>query len=492
MMLPSPVTMLLLLLSVLLLQCAEAKVVDIRAEAYHIVSKHNQARRSGEITASNMHEMRWDEELARRASDWAERCEYRRPGRDRSGRMLNANLYFMSNHVYGNRSIHRMVDRAVETWRRSRDRYDYSNHCGRACSYVQMIMARTDRIGCALSLCEDVPAGNLVVDYGSLFVCYYYPGENLLDSYPYSRGQACSRCSAGMDCRDKLCRTPGVEIVPRDLLPANFRIRPQAITEYRDKLTRDETISLRDSHNKMREGNRVETNLAWDSYLQRWAEWIVHCKVDYPGPKHTYTNFERLEQGTNVYNVVSKWSKEEYNTNLVMEHGCRTPQDNAKCNHFTNILDSSLTSMACAARDCGEGTRQLVCLYDNSSVRPARRTSTRRTDPYAQRRYDPQTQRRRYDPRTNPRRYDPRRDQRTEAARRYDPRYDTRYNRDRRTDYDEEQRRLYEEQRRRRYEEQRRRAEEERRREEEERRRREDQERRRREYEERRRAGRLI
>ena len=35
------------------------------------------------------------------------------------------------------------------------------------------------------------------------------PRMNLLNSYPYSRGRACSRCPRGTQCRDKLCYRPG-------------------------------------------------------------------------------------------------------------------------------------------------------------------------------------------------------------------------------------------------------------------------------------------
>ncbi|RUS79028.1 hypothetical protein EGW08_013211, partial [Elysia chlorotica] len=434
---------------------------------------------------------RWDEALASQASDWAERCEYRRPGRDRSGYRLNANLYLAKDHVYGNRSVHRMVNKAIEAWWRSKERYDFSSHCGRACSYVQMIQARTDRIGCGMSLCQNVLAGNLVVEYASMLVCYYYPGENLLNTYPYVRGTSCSRCPSGMDCRDRLCRIPGAEIVPADLYPGNFRTRPQAIREYRDKLTREEEVALTDSHNKMREGNRLGTSLRWDPFLQRWAEWIIHCEVDYPGPNSTYTNFVRLDQGTDVYNVVSKWSEEGYNTNLRMEHGCRTPPGESRCNHFTNLLGQSLTTMGCAARDCGEGTRQLVCLYDNMAERPSRRRATStRVDPFAiRRRPDPRPRPRRYDPRIDgPRSYETR-----VEGRRYDPRTETRYDMElRRANEEAERRRLYEERRRaeeqRRLYEERKKAEEEQRRREYEERKRAEEEQRRREYEERKRA----
>ncbi|GFS01212.1 cysteine-rich venom protein [Elysia marginata] len=438
------VTMLLLPLLVLL-QTAEARVVDIRSEAYFIVSKHNQARRSREVRASNMLEMRWDEDLARRASSYAERCEYRRPREDR----INANLYFTSDHVYGNRTIHKWLDSAINAWRRVRERYTYDRHCGRACAYVQMIMARTDRVGCALSLCENVQAGNFVVDYASLFVCYYYPGENLLNSYPYINGRECSRCDRRMQCREGLCHQPGTEIVPPELMPRNSRRGPQPIVEYRDKLTQDETRALVDSHNRMRRGNSVTRDLRWDPFLARWAQWIVHCTVDYPGPRHTFTNFERLEQGANVYDVVSKWSGEGFNMNLRMGHGCRTPVDGqSKCNHFTNLLGRELTSMACAARNCeniGDGGRQLVCLYDNHVDRPARRrTTSRRRQPYdpqrytAQikaRRYNSRDERRNYDRRTETRRQDPRRyESRADTSRRYNPRTNSRQRYDPRTD----------------------------------------------------------
>lgn len=396
---------LLLLPLLLLLQDGDAKVVDIRSEAFFIVSRHNEVRRSREVDASDMLEMRWDEDLAQRASSFAERCEYQRPRENG----INANLYFTSDHVHGEQTIHKWLDSAVDSWRRVRERYTYSSNCGRACAYVQMIMARTDRIGCALSLCDNVRAGNYVVDYGSLFVCYYYPGEDLMNTYPYTRGSQCSRCDSRMECREGLCRIPGTEIVPREFISRTRSTGPQPIVEFRDKLTQEEARSLVDSHNKMRQGNRINANLRWDPFLQRWAEWIVHCTVDYPGPRHTYTNFERMEHTTNVYDVVSTWSTEGSNTNLRMEHGCRTPSDETeKCNHFTNVLNEDVTTMACATRNCGDEGRQLVCLYDNRAQRPARRRTYSQQEPSNQR-YTARITTRRYDQprRTTPRRYDP-------------------------------------------------------------------------------------
>ncbi|GFN86255.1 cysteine-rich secretory protein lccl domain-containing 2 [Plakobranchus ocellatus] len=327
---------------------------------------------------------RWDKYLAEQAAQWSERCLYERPRiSDRYGTVINSNLYVVPGNVYGPKAVKKMVTSALSMWGRARNGYTYSTHCGRSCSYVQMIQARVDRIGCAISTCSNLRHRTKSYGYASILVCFYSPGQSLLSSFPFTRGSACSRCARGMECRERLCHRPGTELVPRDMLKIERGPAPLAVAQ--DRLSSSEIYSLNDAHNKMRRGNKINNGLAWDSYLERWSKWIINCSIDYPGPRHTYTNFERLEQGKDVYHVVYAWSIEEFNTRLRMAHGCRTPGDKERCNHFTNILQPFLTSMACAAHDCGDGTRQLVCLYDNEADRPARYrpTSGRRRSFYS-------------------------------------------------------------------------------------------------------------
>ncbi|CAG5135134.1 unnamed protein product, partial [Candidula unifasciata] len=136
-------------------------------------------------------------------------------------------------------------------------------------------------------------------------------------------------------------------------------------------LTETDQHYITATHNRVRESNNRDP-IEWDPFLQKWAEYVINCKVDYPGPVHAYSNFHRLDQGARVYTVVYDWSIEGNNTNVELDHGCRTPKDRTRCNHYTNIIQPTLTSMACAARDCKDNTRQLVCLYDNREDREAR------------------------------------------------------------------------------------------------------------------------
>lgn len=105
------------------------------------------------------------------------------------------------------------------------------------------------------------------------------------------------------------------------------------------------------------------TALKWSRYLQRWADYVIRCAVEYPGPITTYTNFGKISNGGNIYNIVYNWGNEGYNVNRKLESGCRTPADRERCNHNVIVKNEFLREYACAARNCQNGKRQLTCVY---------------------------------------------------------------------------------------------------------------------------------
>jgi len=131
-------------------------------------------------------------------------------------------------------------------------------------------------------------------------------------------------------------------------------------------LTDTEEYYVLSAHNTMR--RRTEKpELKWSEYLSRWANYIVRCNIEYPGPRSAYTNFGKIhaeERGENVpiYQVVFKWGNEGYDTGKEMESGCRTPFDREECNHNTNIMVNDIKDVGCAAMDC-ENFKQLTCIY---------------------------------------------------------------------------------------------------------------------------------
>ncbi|BFZ02670.1 hypothetical protein BsWGS_05709 [Bradybaena similaris] len=167
-----------------------------------------------------------------------------------------------------------------------------------------------------------------------------------MDLVPFIKGKPCSQCPAGTFCHRGLC-------------------------SQKDTLTLIEIHQLTSAHNRIRRANSRDP-LEWDSYLERWALYVVNCSSDYPGPAHAFTNFERLKRVDDLYQKVCSWSTEGYIANIQLIYACRTPYDSSRCNHYTNVLQPMLTSMACAAHVCSDHTRQLVCIYDNKVNRVLR------------------------------------------------------------------------------------------------------------------------
>ncbi|XP_063444685.1 uncharacterized protein LOC134725091 isoform X1 [Mytilus trossulus] len=150
---------------------------------------------------------------------------------------------------------------------------------------------------------------------------------------------------------------------------ADIRRRPNTQTERRQpqrntapgSVTVEEQNYLTQAHNLLR-GSQM-TALKWSRYLQRWADYVIRCQVEYPGPITTYTNFGKISNGGNIYNIVYNWGNEGYNVNKKLETGCRTPADRERCNHNVIVRNEFLREYACAARNCQSGIRQLTCIY---------------------------------------------------------------------------------------------------------------------------------
>lgn len=141
--------------------------------------------------------------------------------------------------------------------------------------------------------------------------------------------------------------------------PSELR-RPYRLTNA-GSISSEEQNYLTQAHNLLR-GN-VKEGLKWSRYIQRWADYVIRCNVEYPGPITMYTNFGKVQNGGNIYNIVYDWGSEGYNTRQALKYGCRTPSDRELCNHNTIIQNEFIREFACAALNCSDGNRQLTCIY---------------------------------------------------------------------------------------------------------------------------------
>ncbi|XP_025086767.1 cysteine-rich secretory protein LCCL domain-containing 2-like [Pomacea canaliculata] len=354
-------SVLLLLLSSLL-SLVYGELVDIKPFYNLIIEHHNDLRRNVVPSASDMRTMMWDDQLARYAEVWSGHCRYERPPQQ-SHPNIGSNLFYTRGYTSSWYSIRTSVQRSLHAWTRERDFFKYDMDCGMACSYVQMVYSATYRMGCAMRNCPHLAVRNDSEAQTTLFVCFYSPKGKPMGTYPYRTGSPCSSCPVGTQCSEDLSEYKA----PRTAALTAPRTAVISNPASQDALTDQEEYFMLLLHNRLR-GDENLQSLVWDAELELWAKWVINCNVDYPGPRYAYTNFYQVQPTMQVYSVVYDWRQEGRDTSIRLEKGCRTPSDMKPCNHYTNMMEAQLTSMACAAKMCSK-MREVVCIYDSSTER---------------------------------------------------------------------------------------------------------------------------
>ncbi|XP_013390345.1 uncharacterized protein LOC106177609 [Lingula anatina] len=127
-------------------------------------------------------------------------------------------------------------------------------------------------------------------------------------------------------------------------------------------LSEGEITSLVSAHNKLRDAKSLQ-ELTWSKPIEVNAKMLVDCDVEWPGPPPTYTNFGTFK--SDVADLVAGWGKEDIDlTKSALETGCRpSAYGGFNCNHNTNLMQPHIRRIACAAKECDGGDRQLVCVY---------------------------------------------------------------------------------------------------------------------------------
>lgn len=177
------------------------------ADRQTIVRTHNDLRRSI-YNAANMRELTWNPAVAHAAAEWGQKCEYISRPDNQWGQNMN---YF-----YGNESDRPAIELFQESFKgwsddRERMQYDYRRYryCGRkhVCSYVQLIAADVQEVGCAIATCPRLylrePEG--VRKDAKLLVCFYTPWVNIVGSEVFIPQKRCDACPPGTTCVDFLC-----------------------------------------------------------------------------------------------------------------------------------------------------------------------------------------------------------------------------------------------------------------------------------------------
>ncbi|XP_071121451.1 uncharacterized protein [Mytilus edulis] len=192
--------------------------VDLSKQKDLILKLHNGYR--GLQGASNMKKMRWSDKLAREAEKWVGRCWYQFLA-GTSGE----NMFYLESAL----PDQVLIERAIDTWYSEKYGWRRSGDCTDACSYTQMVWAKSSEIGCAAYRCASL---NLPTHYALkswFFICHYSPKGNTLGQMPFEAGNPCTLCDLGERCMDKLCVKSGLSrprVSVQNRRPPRPRVKP--------------------------------------------------------------------------------------------------------------------------------------------------------------------------------------------------------------------------------------------------------------------------
>ncbi|KAH0619659.1 hypothetical protein JD844_000512 [Phrynosoma platyrhinos] len=125
----------------------------------------------------------WDDELERSAESWAHQCIW-----DHGPQSL-----LMS--IGQNLGVH---------W----GRYELGEqHGGSQCVFQGIVWATTNKVGCAVNVCQRMDVWGQIWENAVYLVCNYSPKGNWIGEAPYKNGRPCSECppSYGGRCQNNLC-----------------------------------------------------------------------------------------------------------------------------------------------------------------------------------------------------------------------------------------------------------------------------------------------
>ncbi|XP_052791303.1 uncharacterized protein LOC128225240 [Mya arenaria] len=208
-----------------------------RTDSQEVIDTHNELRRSI-YNAANMRELTWNEGVATAAAEWGSRCEYVSRPDNQWGQNMN---YFHSNDYH--KPAIDLFRSSFHSWTNETMHYDYRRYryCGskNVCSYVQLIAADVQEVGCAVVRCPvlSLRAPNTSQTHTKLLVCFYTPWVNILGQEVFIPDKRCAACPEGTTCVDNLCsarfyQTGNTKILPTQNSPG---VKIESISGTRDQ-----------------------------------------------------------------------------------------------------------------------------------------------------------------------------------------------------------------------------------------------------------------
>nr|CDS34246.1 venom allergen (val) protein [Hymenolepis microstoma] len=150
-----------------------------------LLEMHNEFRRnvskglvSGQPGSNQLHDLVWNEELAKNASENSKTCTYGHTSRyekDKIGQNIAYDRTIKEDFeqwTEGSSIYDYRLNECIFTWKDKTERYHFQNDCDH---YKQLVSSKAVSVGCSRKWCKDE---------GYLLVCNYEPGFDLKDR-PY-------------------------------------------------------------------------------------------------------------------------------------------------------------------------------------------------------------------------------------------------------------------------------------------------------------------
>ncbi|ALC47538.1 CG8483 [Drosophila busckii] len=178
-----------------------------------ILQEHNRLRQlvatgryPGQPGAENMREIVWDDELAARAQQWADNCQFRHdPHRTINRFTMGQNLAIIWSTAPLDADDGDFPSR-IQNWFNEVQKYSFGDAWSpKTGHYSQLVWGETSLVGCGFAEYKDN------VKYNKLYVCNYGPGGNVVGLNPYEVGKpSCATYGMKPSARYQgLCAAPG-------------------------------------------------------------------------------------------------------------------------------------------------------------------------------------------------------------------------------------------------------------------------------------------
>nr|XP_039251631.1 GLIPR1-like protein 1 [Styela clava] len=170
-------------------------------EKHVLVREHLRARRDAKPAPSDMLFMTWDNTLAEESEQISRQCIYEHS-------QLKSDKYpFVGENIFlasGMTADESLMEGAVQMWESEKENFDFdSNSCASSAvcgHYTQVVWAKSNKVGCGLTVCQEIDVGSKKFTDASLMFCRYAPAGNVIGRAPYETGEPCFDCDVDEQC----------------------------------------------------------------------------------------------------------------------------------------------------------------------------------------------------------------------------------------------------------------------------------------------------